>query len=124
MIGLFFVLAIFVTLSFGGFLSSEMMMDGNNMMMPCPFMGTTGICNMTPLEHLGGWQQMFTSIQTESFTLALILLLALTVIWGAFTLQYIPKIIQYRVLRHRYRERVFDPLRLAFARGILHSKAY
>ena len=47
---------------------------GNMVMSDCYMPGMTALCNMTPLEHAASWQSMFTSIQTQSLVLTLLLL--------------------------------------------------
>lgn len=116
--------AIFVMMSVGGMLSSEMMLQDGSMM-PCPFMGTATVCNMSPLEHVAGWQQMFVAALKQFGANTLLLLLALALVFLSVGGLFSPKVFQTRlVYRHRYRQRIFDPLRLAFARGIIHSKAF
>ena len=116
--------AIFVMMSVGGVLSSEMMMQ-DGMMIPCPFMGVSSLCNMTPLEHVSQWQQMFTTTSQEFATTATLLLLSLVVVFSFVQLSLKLNRTPVRLVsRYRYRERAFDPLRLAFARGILHPKLY
>ena len=116
--------AIFVMMSIGGGLSSEMMMQDGTMM-PCPFMGVAAVCTMSPLEHMAGWQQMFVSTVQHSAARALVLLVALMLVFRSLQGLHRPRILHRRhSYRQRYRERLFDPLRLAFARGIIHSKAF
>ena len=112
------------TMTVGGFVSSEMMMSDDGMMQPCPFMGAASICNMSPLEHFSQWQQMFTSIPQEFSIASLLLLLALALVSYFIGHLSPPKRTEVFVPRHRYRERVFDPLKLAYARGILNPKLY
>ena len=121
-IGLLF--SLFLMINMGGFMSSEMMMK-DGMMTPCPFMGVASLCNMTPLEHVSQWQQMFTTTSQEFATTALLLLLSLAVVFSFVNFSLKPKRSPVRLVsRYRYRERVFDPLKLAFARGILNPKLY
>ena len=47
---------------------------GNMAMSDCYMPGMTALCSMTPLEHVASQQSMFTSIQTESLVLTLLLL--------------------------------------------------
>ena len=120
----FTLLAFLTSMTVGGFLTAGMMME-DGMMQPCPFMDSASICNMTPLEHVSQWQQMFTTTSPELATTALLLLLSALIV---FTFaRVLPKLKPPRVRvfhRYRYRERVFDPLKIAFARGILNPKLY
>lgn len=121
---LFVVLFTFIfMMSAGGVISSEMMMQ-DGMMQPCPFMGTAAICNMSPIEHLSEWQSMFVTTTQQFGAAALLLLLALALAWHFLQSFLTPPPKQVFVRRHRYKERVFDPLRLLFSRGILNPKLY
>lgn len=120
------LLAFIASMTTGGFLSANMMME-DGIMQPCPFMdNTASICNMTPLEHVSQWQQMFTTTLQDSVTTALLLLLFLIVVFAFVNALPRPKRPPERqsFSRYRYRERIFDPLRWAFSRGILNPKLY
>lgn len=111
-------------MTMGGFFSYEMMMQDGTMH-NCPYMGVAALCNMTPLEHLSQWQQMFSATAQQLFTLALLsafaLLVTLFFVKDFFTsIESPPR----GMSQYKYRERIFDPLRLAFARGIVHPKVY
>ncbi len=123
----FFTLAVIASL-LGGILGiahfgMTMGEDGKMSMVDCPFMNGSSICNMTPIDHVALWQQMFTAIVQQLNILALLLLFVIIsryFLGGASTYCEIGLDFSSK----RYRERVFDPLRLAFARGILHTKVY
>lgn len=113
-----------ISMTVGGLLSANMMME-DGMMRPCPFMDSASICNMTPLEHVSQWQQMFTTTSPESGSIALLALLSSLIVFSFVNV--LPNLKRPRVKvfhRYRYRERVFDPLKIAFARGILNPKLY
>ena len=116
------ILITFLMVSVGGVLSSGMMQDGN--MAHCPFMGITAICNMNALEHLSGWQRLFT-MTPHSFT-TLILLLLLSFVVGRFVpiLLRRKRVPQQPIFYVRYFDEVFDPMKLAFARGLIHPKVF
>lgn len=118
-----FLISFLLVLNIGGVFSAHMMMDGD--MTPCPYMGMTSICSMTPLEHLSGWQRMFSVPLQESGTLLLLSFIVLSLVW-IFTQQLFEPLRSFSKVfsRFRYKEKVFDSLQLAFARGIIHSKAY
>jgi hypothetical protein len=93
-------------MTMGGVFSYEMMMSHDNgMMYNCPYMGITALCDMTSLEHLSQWQQMFAGIVQQFSILALFLLLAVFII-----LHFVQDLIaamqsSHRAMyRYRYRE--------------------
>lgn len=110
------------TMSFGGVLTAGMMtMDGK--MSDCPYMGTSGYCDMSITEHLDGWQTLFASTLDGLHASDLFPLLAFVLLAPFFTL-FIRKRPQ-RPLFQRWRMlELFDPLQLAFARGLIHPKLY
>lgn len=113
----------FLTMSAGGAMSAEMMME-DGVMHGCPYMGVTALCNMTPLEHMSEWQSMFTATTQQFAAVSLLLALMVGALWVLVGHFLVPQRTERLIPRHRDRERVFDPLRLAFARGIVHSKAF
>lgn len=116
------VVAILLVFSMGGF-SSHIMMDGD--MMPCPYAGMASLCTMTPLEHISGWLSLF-SVPVQDFVI-LLLLSVIFLPFGLFFAGYLLKLRHYFLkISTQYRgvEKVFNSLQLAFAQGIIHSKAY
>ena len=105
-------------------LGMTMDMDGHMQMSDCLMPGMTAICNMTPLEHVASWQSMFTNVLLQYGTVMLLLFIAFAIVWYLSHELYKPERRERFTTRYRHRERTFDPLRLAFARGIIHSKAY
>lgn len=78
--------------------------------------GAFVLCSMSPMEHLSEWQGAFAAILSMLFVF---------VAFRYFVQDFfIPKQTRAVVLLRRDTGRVFDPLRLAFARGILNTKAY
>jgi hypothetical protein len=118
-----FLLALLLVLNTGGVISSGMMMD-DGAMQPCPYMGVPTLCNMSPLEHMSEWQSMFAATVQQFATASLLVLLALLVLWYFAGHLIVPRRTETLLPRVRYRERVFDPMRLAFARGIIHPKVF
>ncbi len=118
-----FLLVTLLVMNAGGAISAGMMME-DGAMHNCPYMGVPVLCNMSPLEHLSEWQSMFAATAQQFATAALLLLLALAIVWQFFGHLFVPERTKTLVPRYRYRERVFDPLRLAFARGIIHTKVF
>ncbi len=120
---LLFLIVFFLVLNMGGAFSAHMMMDGD--MTPCPYMGMASLCTMTPLEHLSGWQNMFSIPLQESVTLMLLSIIILSLVWlFTYYLFKPPQSLSRVFSRYRYKEKILNPLELAFAQGLIHSKAY
>ena len=118
------MLLLVLTMSFGGVLTAWMMTSGGTMQQDCPYMGETGYCNMNVSEHLASWQQLFSTTLEHFSALTLLSLLTLFVLTYFFVDLLVRKRSE-RPLFERWRSReLFDPLQLAFARGILHPKLY
>ena len=117
------LIAVILMMGVGGVFSSEMMMDDGGVMHNCPFMGMTTICDMSPLVHLSKWQEMFATT-VQQVGIALLMLLAMALLPRVSERLPPSKDRAIPSARYRYKEKYFDPLRLAFARGIIHSKAY
>jgi hypothetical protein len=100
------------------------MSAGDAMQQDCPYMGETGYCNMNVSEHLASWQQLFSTTLEHFSTLSLLPLLTLFVL----TYFFVDRLVRRRAeqpLLERWRSReLFDSLRLALARGIIHPKLY
>lgn len=116
------LVAVLLVVNVGGIFSAGMMDD--SAMQDCPYMSIPALCTMNPLAHLSQWQQMFTTTVQHMTTAVLLLLLALAVVWYFLQDLCVPKRTEAFTPRYRDKGRVFDPLRLAFARGVLHSKAF
>jgi hypothetical protein len=117
------LLAVALTMTVGAAHSSGMMMSDGKME-NCPYMGVVALCDMNPPEHLFQWQQLFTTTAPHVSTFALFLLLATFLLW---------RFIDNFSYRHNKEEPVayqidkidiFDFLRLAFARGLIHPKVF
>ena len=121
--GFVLLVAFVLMMSFGAAFSAQMMTE-DGMMHHCPFMGVTAICEMSPLAHLAEWQQMFSATVQHLNMSALLLLLSLAIAWHFCRDLFVLKRAEKFVPRYRYREAFSDPLRRAFARGLIHSKAY
>lgn len=117
------ILGLFLAVNVGGFFAAEyVMMDSGTH--DCPFMGVPALCNMSPVEHITQWQQLFTT--TVPQFLALFLLLVGVIATIRYFIQSLASPQQERKFTRQFRrpERLYDPLRIALARGILHSKAF
>ena len=122
-----FVIVLFLLGAFGvphfG-MSMTMDMDGHMAMSGCLMPGMTAICTMTPLEHVAAWQGMFTNALQQFGTVFLLLLISGALMRFSLYALFKPERSGVAVLRARYPDRDHSPLRAAFARGILHSKAF
>jgi hypothetical protein len=104
-----------------------MSMDAKGQMSNCPLMGIPALCHMSPLEHAFTLQNMLTALPFTGILAFLIsVLLALSIIFLApfawinigvlFEPLLRPPAVYKLISRHTLQE--------AFARGILHSKAF
>lgn len=115
--------ACLLSASFLGIAYSNMNMSKAGDMPGCPFMGEAGICRMTPFEHVAAWQNMFTSTPQPFAALTLLMLIALFALGRHFRYLVPKRKPEHRTAYSPPREiGVFDPLKLAFARGIIHPK--
>ena len=102
--------------------------DGHMTMDNCPFMSGMGICNMSPLEHIAMWQNMFTTIPHElNQTLALLLLIvsALGIAWVRYLFPPPREPVRQRIY-YSYREHVpvLNILQELFSSGTLNPKLF
>lgn len=118
------LIAVILTMTVGGFYTAEMMTMDGGMMHNCPFMGVPALCNMTPLAHLAEWQNMFSTTVQQMTLISLLLLLAFAVVWHFVRDLFVPKRTEVFIPRYREAEHIFDPLKLAFARGLIHPKVF
>jgi len=125
--GIFMIslVAVMLTMNIGGMLSSGTMTE-DGVMHDCPYMGVTALCDMSPLEHLSQWRMMFSATLQQFSNSLLLLLLAFILAWHVTANPYAPPTrTKGSSSRHRHTTRdVFDPLRSAFARGIIHPKVF
>ena len=121
---IFILLAILVSMTMGGVLSSHMMTQ-DGVMHDCPYMGVVAWCAMTSLAHLPQWQNMFAATAEHVSVLAL-LMIAVALVIARFTKHILPSIQSppRAVSLYAYREQAFDSLRAALARGIMHPKIF
>lgn len=123
----------FLSVAFFGASQSMMGMEkrSDGSMGGCIFSGMEEICKMSFTEHLTQWQSMFTTTVTQNaFTIILLLLLAVVfVAIGIFKRNLLLLFSQYTTrwrlyLRYNPELSLFNPLKKAFARGILNPKIY
>ena len=104
-------------------------MDGmatNEEMPGCPLMGMNTICQMSPLEHLGMWQNLFAFLPKVEDLLTFLfslLVFALGVAWFSWLPRGIPKTTRGNCIRQ---DRIppFRALQELFSSGILHPKLF
>ncbi len=120
------ILLLFVGVSVLG-VGMSMMTDAQGHMSNCPFMNGLGsICQMNIFDHLSHWQSLFIALSPTNSSVSPILLLTVIFIAFAFWPQSNRENkSQFAILFHQQTTpSFFDPLRAAFARGVLHSKIY
>lgn len=97
-------------------------MDG--MMTPCPFMQDNGaICPMSLAVHIAEWQQLSTAQPTKISVTTLVFVLFVFTIYAVFR-EIRPLLLFERLRKKNLQVKIFDPLSLAFSRGILHSRLF
>ena len=109
--------------------SVSMPMDKNGAMPDCPFASGSGsICPMNVVQHIGYWQQLFTSTIPASTALTPLLLFMITA-YGIFSRILINEISQKSQSAYFSREsntrfKLFNHLLLLLSGGILNPKIY
>jgi hypothetical protein len=121
-------LALFITAALSGS-HLIMMTDGQGNMVPCPFMNVSGyLCNMNVIQHMSAWQSLFAATMPAA-DLIFLVFLALTLLSETASsknsrLNYLEET-SFLAFKNRDSDSFSsDRLRLAFSRGILHSKRY
>lgn len=97
----------------------------------CPFSETPSLCPMNVLTHLTLWRLTLASVAPRALGLLMIPLLLLAVCWRGWRrrswllelVKWRDQCLRYLVWRSRS-DQWRDPLRWAFATGILHPKIY
>ena len=102
------------------------MMTGHGDMVGCPLMGNNAaVCNMSPLERLSAWQNLFAAIPAQNTASILLLLLA---VFFAFQLRRFLWLLhpspQRVYVRTKPEVLLYDPLRRFIARGLMHPKIF
>lgn len=82
--------------------------------------GVLSSCGMDPIDHISHWQEQSLTLMSDIVVLAIAVLVALFALPPAAILS--PE--RVSIARQRRDKRVFDPLRLALMRGVVHSKAF
>ena len=117
---------IFVAL-FG--LSFSMPTDSMGNMTNCPWTSaTSSICPMGAAQHIAEWQKLFAAIPQSNLMLALLGLLAVSLVFYIFKIVDNPyDLFVQRYLRYRLEHpdiALFNYLQLAFAQGIVQPTLY
>lgn len=129
---LVFGLIAFLSVAFFG-MSQSMGMEkrADGTMGGCIFDGRAEMCAMSFTEHLSAWQNMFTTTAPQQvLILALLILLAVVFVAVAILKRNLFLLFSYYAtrwrlyIRHNPELSLFNPLREAFARGILNPKIY
>lgn len=111
-----------------GFSQFGMGIDMNGQMVNCPFSNhSMSICKMSPMEHIGEWQSMFTSLplkDTLSIIFTLLLFIAIRNLLPRYRFS-LPEI-KYLYTKYLFRSNfhIYNPLKEAFSRGILNPKLF
>ena len=121
----FVMLSIFGLGHMGGMTSGE---DGN--MTGCIFTGKTMLCKMSVIEHISLWQSMFTAMPQESSILLALVILLVAVLFTTKNSIGPPRLFRDETstpklyLVQHPNLPFFNPLKEAFAQGILNPKIY
>lgn len=127
----FMLVAFLAVIFFGLPRTIGMEKNSDGMMSGCLFSGKVEICAMSFTEHITVWQSMFTTTATQN-ALTTVLLLLLTVVFVAVGIfkRSLLLLSSYHAtrwrlyIRHNPELSLFNPLKEAFARGILNPKIY
>ena len=127
-----FTLGLIVVLLMGFLGTSHMGMtmgpDGKMTMADCPFMSGSGVCNMSPLEHVAMWQNLFANIPQKLDPVSMLLLIALAVIILISPRFLYPPpnklLTQLRYYSRHKRAPILTLLQELFSDGILNPKPF
>ncbi len=103
-----------------------MTIDGMGVMGSCALMGApAAMCPMGVLEHAAAFRALFAPVP-EAFALLLAIVLLVYAAWrqGSSMSDVSRRLVRARQLVRDPSFGLFLPLRVAFARGILHPKIY
>lgn len=123
----FAAVAMLLAASFGG-AHIGMDSDMQGQMSGCPFMGMAAICNMTPLEHISAWQNMFTTLPQQKDLFALLFALFGAVaafLWMKYRFDPPSKaVVPIQKISYQAYIPLATALQELFARGILNPKPF
>ena len=121
----FVTLSIFGLGHMGGMAASE-----NGDMTGCIFTGKTMLCKMSIIEHISLWQSMFTAMPQENLILLALVIILVAVLFITKNFISPPRLsrdetsTQKLYLVQHPNLSLFNPLKEAFAQGILNPKIY
>ncbi|MBI3671613.1 hypothetical protein HY249_02335 [Candidatus Azambacteria bacterium] len=100
-------------------------MNGNGEMSNCPFLAVTGVCQMGISEHIFSWQSMFTEISIkETFFIIFFSFFIIFLLRNVRHFHKIPSIADRSAFFRSEPPPLFNILKEAFSRGILHPKIF
>ena len=104
-------------------------MQAGGAMSGCLFNGQMEICAMNLSEHIALWQRMFTALPQNTNLLNIFILastLVAVVFWRKSLFEFFESIAsRWRFyIKQHLQVNLLNPLRVAFARGILNPKIY
>jgi hypothetical protein len=102
------------------------MADNHGNMTPCPLMnGLSSICPMNIIQHMAAWQLLFSATMPTTIVLLLALMLLLVGFSSINSKEDFSATAEFSNIKRRNSTPLFfNPLRLAFSKGILHTKIY
>lgn len=119
------ILALFLGAMFLSLFQMSSAMDMSQGMSDCPFMSHSEvICSMDVTDHIGAWQSVFASVLPTTFTLIVLLFVAISTFPAFFLKKYKPSPPLYKQIRERIYTYFHRPLQELFSNGILHPKLF
>ena len=120
------ILAIVLVSAFGVGFSGFLMGHDDMGMIGCHLMNhDAALCPMSALAHIASWQNLFAAIPTYGFALSILLSMIILFGFGSYMrlwLLAVPPPAFY-TLQGRI-ARMYDPLHLFIARGLMHPKIF
>lgn len=117
----------FLAMSFSGLYS--MPMDEHGEMRDCPFMKNSAyLCQMSVIEHIVHWRQLFILIMDNNFSLLFFVFFFFPVLLSFMNSKVRDKLFSQRFYKSFCRDKpeikLFNYLLIAFSQGILHPRVY
>ena len=123
-------LAALFLIGFLGFLQFSMLIMDSSMS-DCPLMPDATVCTMTPLEHVGAWQAVFTSLPHSGSIFQILFLLVVASVYAYHLIRFqsisTPLHHVFSLHDRRFYRNQFSPvlhLQEAFSEGILNTKLF
>ena len=126
------ILVAFIAVSFLEPTNAIVMQTNSHGQMSGCIFTSTGICNMTPLEHVAAWEAMFTAIpaQTANALLLLILIFAVATVFARAIRSVLDSALDRLAtlhelyVKHSRALTYISPIQEALSQGILNPKTY